>query len=96
LLSKLRDGVLQLNPDITTALLKLVDAIREMLESIERSGVEGEREDAELIETLTALQRVEKAAAAVPRPAVARPTEVPNEAPLDVPTIGALLIVWTP
>src|ERR1700761_4675604 len=57
LLSKLRDGAIQLNPEITTALLKLVDAIREMLESIEETAAEGERNDSALIETLTELHR---------------------------------------
>src|SRR5262249_10259477 len=57
LLSKLRDGELQLHPEITTALLRMVDAIRQMLQSIESSGAEGERNDADLIETLTKLQQ---------------------------------------
>jgi two-component system, chemotaxis family, sensor kinase CheA len=55
LLSKLRDGELALNPDITTALLQMVDAIRQMLASVEAVGNEGERNDQALIETLTRL-----------------------------------------
>src|ERR1700744_1029203 len=35
LLSKLRDGELALNPEMTTALLAMVDAIRQMLASVE-------------------------------------------------------------
>jgi len=42
LLSKLRDGQLRLNTEITTGLLRMVDAIREILGSIENSGSEGE------------------------------------------------------
>jgi two-component system chemotaxis sensor kinase CheA len=57
LLSRLRDGELALNPKITTALLQMVDAIRQMLQSIEANGNEGERKDEELIKTLTRLQR---------------------------------------
>src|SRR5579863_7984950 len=57
LLSKLRDGELMLTPESTTALLKMVDTIRQMLESIEQHGNEGERDDSKLIETLTALQK---------------------------------------
>ena len=57
LLSRLRDGALELNPEITTALLQMVDAVRQMLHSIETTENEGERNDAELIKTLTGLQR---------------------------------------
>jgi two-component system, chemotaxis family, sensor kinase CheA len=55
LLSKLRDGELALNPDITTALLQMVDAVRQMLASVEAVGNEGERNDQALIQTLTRL-----------------------------------------
>src|SRR5580698_4890859 len=55
LLSKLRDGELALNPEMTTALLQMVDAIRQMLASVEAIGNEGERNDQELIQTLTRL-----------------------------------------
>ncbi len=63
LLSKLRDGQIQQNTEITTALLNLVDAVREILSNIEGSGIEGERDDAELIATLTRLTRNESAGA---------------------------------
>jgi len=55
LLARLRDGQLRLTPEITTALLSMVDAVRQMLSSIEASGNEGERHDEELIATLTRL-----------------------------------------
>jgi two-component system chemotaxis sensor kinase CheA len=55
LLSKLRDGDLELCSDITTGLLSLVDAIREMLGSIESQGTEGEADYEALLERLTAL-----------------------------------------
>src|SRR6202034_2780234 len=45
LLSRLRDGELALNPEMTTALLAMVDAIRQMLASVEAVGNEGERND---------------------------------------------------
>jgi two-component system chemotaxis sensor kinase CheA len=56
LLGRLRDGQLTLDREITTALLTMVDAVRQMLTSIETSGVEGERDDTALIARLTALQ----------------------------------------
>jgi len=61
LLSRLRDGVLQLSEEITTVLLKLVDSVREMLSSIESQGNGGERDDGELISTLTRLLESEQA-----------------------------------
>lgn len=56
LLSRLRDGVLLLNEEITTALLSLVDTVREILKNVEQTGSEGERDDSALIATLTRLQ----------------------------------------
>jgi two-component system chemotaxis sensor kinase CheA len=58
LLGRLREGQLVLNPEITTALLATVDAIRQMLASIETTGAEGERDDHDLIATLTRLQNL--------------------------------------
>ena len=60
LLSKLRDGVITLNVDITNGLLALVDAVRVMLSTIEKTGGDGEIEYRELIETLNLLLRGEK------------------------------------
>jgi two-component system chemotaxis sensor kinase CheA len=57
LLTRLRDGQLTLDPELTTALLGMVDAVRQMLGSIEASGGEGERDDTKLIATLTRLQQ---------------------------------------
>jgi two-component system chemotaxis sensor kinase CheA len=78
LLSKLRDGERALRPEITTALLQMVDAIRQMLASIEAVGNEGERNDQELIKTLTGLlqdsaQDKQQNTAAIVGPAVPRP-----------------------
>jgi chemotaxis protein histidine kinase CheA len=57
LLTRLRDRELKLTPEITTALLSMVDAVRNMLVQIEAAGQEGERDDSVLIATLTRLQR---------------------------------------
>src|SRR5947207_4777554 len=57
LLTRLRDGQLTLNPEITTALLGMVDAIRQMLKEIESTGTDGAIDYPELRETLTQLQK---------------------------------------
>ncbi|MGA8735014.1 MAG: Hpt domain-containing protein, partial [Terriglobales bacterium] len=57
LLTRLREGQLTLNQEITTALLGMVDAVRQMLGSIELCGSEGDRDDGKLIATLTRLQQ---------------------------------------
>jgi two-component system chemotaxis sensor kinase CheA len=56
LLSRLRDGLLLLNPEITSALLAMVDAVRLMLGRIESSGQEGDGDYSTLIAALTRLQ----------------------------------------
>lgn len=56
LLTRLRDGQLTLNPEITTALLEMVDAIRQMLGEIRNTGQDGESDYPKLRETLTRLQ----------------------------------------
>src|SRR5208282_4900879 len=59
LLSEMRDGELVLNSEITSGLLVMVDAVREMLASIEATGQEGDRDYHAVIETLTRLQSSE-------------------------------------
>src|SRR5579872_6206353 len=56
LLTRLRDGQLTLNPEITTALLSMVDAIRQMLQEIKSTGQDGDVDYPQLRETLTRLQ----------------------------------------
>jgi len=65
LLSKLRDGVLELNEERTSALLAMLDAIRQMLSEIENNGSDGEDDYPVLVDNLTRLQG-EGAAEAVP------------------------------
>jgi two-component system, chemotaxis family, sensor kinase CheA len=55
LLSLLRDGRLELSPEITSALLQLVDAIRQILGCIEAGQHEGEADYTPLVELLTRL-----------------------------------------
>ena len=59
LLSRLRDGQLTLNPEITTALLSMVDAVRQMLKAIELTGNDGEIDYPELRDRLTRLQQLQ-------------------------------------
>ncbi len=63
LLTRLRDRQLNLTPEITTALLSMVDAVRQMLAQIEAVGEEGKRDDSILIATLTRLQQAPTAPA---------------------------------
>jgi len=55
LFTKLPDGVINPNPEITTGLLGLIDAVREILGNIESTEEEGAGDYAELISTLTRL-----------------------------------------
>jgi two-component system chemotaxis sensor kinase CheA len=52
LLCKLREGQLVIDTEITTALLKLVDVVREILGFIENSKTEGEKDYSAIVETL--------------------------------------------
>ena len=65
LLTRLRDGQLTLNPELTTALLGMVDAVRQILGQIEAAGQEGERDDSILIATLAQLREIFFVAAVV-------------------------------
>ncbi len=80
LLSKLRDGELELRPDVTNGLLSLVDAIRAMLGHIEGAGTEGEDEYQALIELLSELQESRCPASAPPAGLSNQPApDVPND-----------------
>lgn len=48
LLTRLRDGQLTLNPELTTALLGMVDAVRQMLKEIQSTGQDGDVDYPEL------------------------------------------------
>src|SRR5208337_4773315 len=61
LLSEMRDGELVLNSEITSGLLVMVDAVREILANIEATGQEGDRDYQTLIESLNRLQNLQPA-----------------------------------
>jgi two-component system chemotaxis sensor kinase CheA len=94
LLTRLRDRQLTLTPEITTALLNMVDAVRQMLSQIEASRQEGERDDSVLIATLTRL--LQPPAAPAQSEVAAAPASVPEAADVpvnDVPlNIGDILM----
>ena len=62
LLSLLREGSLALTPEITSALLAMVDRVRAMLRSIEQTGSEGQHPYEDVLERLTALRGTEPGA----------------------------------
>lgn len=80
LLGLLRDGKLSLNAERTTALLTMVDAVREMLGNIEERGHEGGGDYSQLIVTLTNLQKDRGAQSAAPATPPAD-TPAPEEQP---------------
>lgn len=55
LLSRMRDGKLRLDPEITSGLLAMGDGLRELLSHIEATGVEGNREVQAVVERLGTL-----------------------------------------
>jgi two-component system chemotaxis sensor kinase CheA len=64
LLGKLRDGAMSMDEAIADALLKLVDAVRQMLAHIESTGADGDGDYTDLIQLLDALLAGEPAATA--------------------------------
>ncbi len=94
LLSKMRDGQLRLNAEITTALLAMVDAIRQMLARIETTGTEGEQEYPEVV---AELKRLHDGTAATPVAApVAAPAAVPVVVPVPVAAAAPMAVVAPP
>lgn len=80
LLGRLRDGQLLLNADITTALLELVDAVRQILAEIARSGTEGAGVYGALASKLALVAESSQRTAAAP-PAPSRPADHPAPPP---------------
>jgi two-component system chemotaxis sensor kinase CheA len=76
--------VIRLSPKATTELLSIVDAVRQMLASIEATGREGERDDTALIGRVTALLKSEP-----PVWDTASPDHVPSMGELLMETTGA-------
>lgn len=87
LLSKLRDGEFVLNPEITSGLLAMVDAIRKMLGEIQSTEHDGDTDYPDLLARLKQLQAGKKE----PVPEVAKPAPVPPASALP-PGAGIRII----
>ncbi|MFN0019845.1 MAG: chemotaxis protein CheW [Pirellulaceae bacterium] len=83
LLSRLRAGELRFNPSIATALLCVVDAIREMLANIESTGEEGSGDYTAITAEVDRLR--ETGGSEAPEPA---PAETPSVEPIVVPPVA--------
>jgi chemotaxis protein histidine kinase CheA len=98
LLSKMRDGQLLLNAEITSGLLLMVDAVREMLANIEATGQEGEQDYQALVETLTRLQSSKPESSPAPAqplaaaPPHSSPEAVIEERPDEERRLGEILV----
>jgi two-component system chemotaxis sensor kinase CheA len=86
LLGLLRDGEMMFDLEIATALLGMVDAIRQMLANIEKSNGEGDGDYSRLSAELTRLFNRPKGAVPAPRPAA---VAVPAPAPAPAPAVTA-------
>jgi len=76
LLSRMRDLELLLDAEITTGLLRMIDAIRRMLASVESTGQEGDEDHSDLIAHLTRLNQPGRA----PAQAATAPSATPPAA----------------
>ncbi|MGA2571382.1 MAG: chemotaxis protein CheA [Terracidiphilus sp.] len=79
LLSQLRDGKRDLNPELVSMILETVDATRKVLASIDATGREGEERFDDLI------QRLQQMAQLPAQPPVASAPAAPAEAPAPAP-----------
>jgi len=84
LLSKLRDAVLTVNPEITSALLATVDAVRFMLGQIEKTGQPGEKDFSDLVNLLARLNEAKNPAPEAPPVTAAAPAPAPVIAPSTI------------
>jgi two-component system chemotaxis sensor kinase CheA len=90
LLSRLRDGHFLLNGQIASCPLAMLDAVRQMLLSIETTGKKGDGDYTRLIEALTALQKGQNVVRTMPlRSAPSSPAFSPSRVPVQQPGDGA-------
>src|SRR5262249_47387559 len=77
LLSRLREGELTFNEEIASALLTVVDAVRQMLTAVEKDETDGEGDYSALIQTLERLRTT----GGVPAPAPSVPPAPAKQPP---------------
>jgi two-component system chemotaxis sensor kinase CheA len=87
ILSRLRDGKLSLNAEITSALLSMIDLSRQLLVSVEKTGDEGDLDLSGVIQSLTAILDGEENAKGGENSDVRDTTEASA-----VPLIGEILV----
>ncbi len=89
LLGKLREGELRTTPEIISGLLALVDAMRNILVSVESTREEGERDDSALIARLLDLSRgVQASEPPAPEEAAPNPASPVEDEAVEVPEPG--------
>src|SRR5262249_18101290 len=101
LLSRLREGELTFNEEIASALLTVVDAVRQMLAAVEKDETDGDGDFSALIQTLERLRTAGSipAPSVPPSPAKQQPTpafkagEARRENTLHPPTSAASLVM---
>jgi two-component system chemotaxis sensor kinase CheA len=104
LLCRLRDAELTFNSEIASALLRVVDAVRQMLTALEATATDGDGDYADLIETLERLRggarEPARAAAPAPTPPAPppepRPAEESRATPLPSRLTAAIAALDTP
>ena len=79
MLSRLRDGALELTPQRTSVLLQMVDTVRSLLGSIEATGGEGSVDVSTVVAAISAAMEDTPAPAVEPEPAVEAPADAVAE-----------------
>lgn len=88
-LGRLRDGTMEVNPDIISAILHCVDAIKEIISSLEKTGSEGEATYTQLQEELDRLHKAPQAQDSLltpPQELAAEPSQTPVVTDTKVPS----------
>jgi chemotaxis protein histidine kinase CheA len=94
LLSRLRGGQLSLNPEIATALLEMVDAVRHMLGEIQSTGQDGDGDYAALKATLTRLEQSVAMELEISRRRLPRENSARKRRPPRLPALAAERGFW--
>jgi two-component system chemotaxis sensor kinase CheA len=89
LLSRMRDGGLLLNPEITSVLLSMMDAVREILSTIGASSSEGTGDYSAVATALSQLIEAHKIATT---PSAPEPKPTPPPAQPQPPLLGEILV----